>query len=247
MNRSVVKVIIATGMLWSGSGIAAAPAAADPVGPGTDSGADTPRPARPPGRVSAEDPDDGEGGDWPCEWSRVCRPGSHKRWRGDSIMGGIPPAVIPVRVPAMAPVEPAAVPELGRTPAQSVPTSEPVAPAAQTSPIPALVPVVAPAVSLPPPAAPLPAAPPPAVSPPAVPPVAPLSRPAPVSLPQAPLESRIGYPDELRDADFGEVVSMALPGLAAIAGMTVLGGLFGYRQAKAGYVLRTAGVGRFLQ
>jgi hypothetical protein len=63
-----------------------------------------------------------------------------------------------------------------------------------------------------------------------------------------PAESlRLGYPEELRNADFGKVASVALPGLAAIAGMTALGGMFGYRQAKAGYLLRTAGAGRFLQ
>jgi hypothetical protein len=58
---------------------------------------------------------------------------------------------------------------------------------------------------------------------------------------------RLGYPDDLRDADLAKVVSMALPGLAAMAGMTALGGLVGYRQARAGYLLRAAGVGRFLQ
>ena len=40
---------------------------------------------------------------------------------------------------------------------------------------------------------------------------------------------------------------MALPGLAALVGITALGGLFGYRQAKAGYVLHAAGAGRFLR
>jgi hypothetical protein len=35
--------------------------------------------------------------------------------------------------------------------------------------------------------------------------------------------------------------------LAAIAGMTALGGVIGYRQARAGYVLQAAGAGRFLQ
>ena len=58
---------------------------------------------------------------------------------------------------------------------------------------------------------------------------------------------RLGYPDELRNADLATVVSMALPGLAAMAGMTALGGLLGYRQARAGYQLRAAGAGRFLQ
>ena len=44
-----------------------------------------------------------------------------------------------------------------------------------------------------------------------------------------------------------EVAAAALPGLAGIAALTALGGLLGYRQAKAGYVLRAAGTARFLQ
>jgi hypothetical protein len=58
---------------------------------------------------------------------------------------------------------------------------------------------------------------------------------------------RLGYPAELRDADLAKVVSTALPGLAAMAGMTAFGGLVGYRQARAGYLTRAAGAGRFLQ
>jgi hypothetical protein len=57
----------------------------------------------------------------------------------------------------------------------------------------------------------------------------------------------LGYSDDLRGADLAKVVSMALPGLAAMAGMTAIGGVVGYRQARAGYLLRAAGVGRFLQ
>jgi hypothetical protein len=44
-----------------------------------------------------------------------------------------------------------------------------------------------------------------------------------------------------------ELASVALPGLAAILGLTALGGLLGYRQAKAGYLLPAAGAGRFLR
>ena len=73
----------------------------------------------------------------------------------------------------------------------------------------------------------------------------------PIAPPEAPAEStgllRLGYPDEFRNADLGHVAALALPGLAAIAGMTALGGILCYRQAKAGYVLRAAGAGRFLQ
>ena len=58
---------------------------------------------------------------------------------------------------------------------------------------------------------------------------------------------RLGYPAELRDADFAKIAALALPGLAAIVGMTAFGGVIGYRQAKAGDLLRAAGAGRFLQ
>ena len=36
-------------------------------------------------------------------------------------------------------------------------------------------------------------------------------------------------------------------GLALLGGVMLLGGVIGYRQARAGYQLRTARVGRFLQ
>jgi hypothetical protein len=55
------------------------------------------------------------------------------------------------------------------------------------------------------------------------------------------------YLPELHRDDLGRIASTALPGLAALIGMTVLGGAIGYRQARAGYLLRAAGAGRFLQ
>ncbi len=58
---------------------------------------------------------------------------------------------------------------------------------------------------------------------------------------------QLGYPVELRTDDLGRIASTALPGLAALVGMTLLGGVIGYRQARAGYLLRAAGAGRFLQ
>lgn len=253
MNRSVINVIIATGVLSAGVGFVPAPAAADPVGSGNSS-ADTPRPPRPEGRtIAAEDPDDRR--DWPCDWSRVCRPGTQKRWRGNSVMAGIPLAAPPVRIPAVVPVEPAAVPEPDLLPAVlapesavlpeqvALPPTAAVRPASASSVVAASVPAALPSASLPRP----PAAVPPAGAPPAaVPPAA--SAPEPPQLvPESAGLPRLGYPDELRNADLGKVASMALPGLAAIAGMTVLGALFGYRQAKAGYVLPAAGAGRFLR
>ena len=61
-----------------------------------------------------------------------------------------------------------------------------------------------------------------------------------------PPEGRLGYPAYLRNADFAQVAAVALPGLAAILGVSALGGFLGYRQAKAGFVLRAAGTARFL-
>lgn len=58
---------------------------------------------------------------------------------------------------------------------------------------------------------------------------------------------RLGYPEYLRQATMTELASVALPGLAAILGLTALGGLLGYRQAKAGYLLPAGGAGRFLR
>lgn len=54
-------------------------------------------------------------------------------------------------------------------------------------------------------------------------------------------------PPGMPSANLGQIAALALPGLAGIAALTALGGFLGYRQAKAGYVLRAAGPGRFLQ
>ncbi len=40
---------------------------------------------------------------------------------------------------------------------------------------------------------------------------------------------------------------MALAGVAGLFAFTALGGLIGYRQAKAGHAVRAAGTSRFLQ
>ncbi len=64
---------------------------------------------------------------------------------------------------------------------------------------------------------------------------------------EAPASSRVGYPKYLREAKIGEVAALALPGFAGLLALTALGGFFGYRQAKAGHVVRTMGTTRFLQ
>ncbi len=75
------------------------------------------------------------------------------------------------------------------------------------------------------------------------------SGPPPRTGPAAPASESVllGYPEYLRQATMTELASVALPGLAAILGLTALGGLLGYRQAKAGYLLPAAGAGRFLR
>lgn len=76
------------------------------------------------------------------------------------------------------------------------------------------------------------------------PPAAPAPRRGDGTLPTA---ARAGYPGYLRDADMAQVATLALSGLAGILGMTALGGFLGYRQAKAGYMVRAGGIARFLQ
>lgn len=64
---------------------------------------------------------------------------------------------------------------------------------------------------------------------------------------EVPPSTRVGYPEYLRQAKTGEVAALALPGFAGLLALTALGGFFGYRQAKAGHVVRAAGTSRFLQ
>ncbi len=84
----------------------------------------------------------------------------------------------------------------------------------------------------------------PAAAPP--PPTAPPPVPAPENVAPAPNRAPVKLPD-LPSPNLGQIAVVALPGLAGIAALTALGGFLGYRQAKAGYVLRAAGTARFLQ
>ncbi len=257
MNRSVINWMITGGVLVSGAVVAAAPAVANPVGSGPANGNDTAktsgtdtakrdddrgagkRPVRHQERSGAEKPDSGRDDDWPC-CSRICRPGSDRRGSGGSGIGLLLAGLnTPQRPPVAAP-RPAALPVLEVLPAVTAPIrSAPPAAVVEARP--------APMVVVPVPAAPRGTTPPVASVPPlsrpiSVAPVAPI----PSSQPAPPARG-LGYPVELPGADLGHVAALALPGLAAIAGMTALGGMLGYRQAKAGYVLRAAGAGRFLQ
>lgn len=264
MNRSVINVLIAAGVLAGGVGVGAVPAVADQGEPGVVSGStdtdtgkpdtdkpdtdkpDTDKPDtgkpddgthppahRPPRPDRDTRPDDGQ--IWPCRpaWNcpvRVRR--NLNRWLP------VPPTV---RLPQAPGVDPQPeLPALVARAVPAVPQTAPPAPAAVAPPL--FVPPASAAPRAPLPAAPIRSLPPPPAAVPAVP-----AAPAPAPAADRAEALRVGYPEELRNADFRKVASVALPGLAAIAGMTALGGMVGYRQARAGYVLRTAGAGRFLQ
>lgn len=145
--------------------------------------------------------------------------------------------------------------------------AEPTAPApaapAPAGPVPAPVvapPVVVPSIVVPPMMPPAPAigpvvtAPPPEVHPPSLtPPPRTDRQPAPVGElgPQEiPVTFRVGYPDYLRAATLGELAAVALPGAAGLFVIAALGGLVGFRQARAALALPPANIAnvvRFLQ
>ena len=103
---------------------------------------------------------------------------------------------------------------------------------------------------------------PPVVAPVIVPPMMPIVEPEPESVPQPgpeaaptprrpepaavvdlaagapPAMFRAGYTDYLRTASTREIAAVALPGVAGMMALTGLGGLLGYRQAKAGQSVR---------
>lgn len=57
---------------------------------------------------------------------------------------------------------------------------------------------------------------------------------------------RAGYGEYLRTAGLGEIAAVAIPGFTGILVLTGAGGLLGYRQARAGHAVRSAGTVRFL-
>ena len=262
---------ISAAVLYAAVGVGtSAPAGADESGRGQAAGADAPgtvgasnepgprRHGRDKDRIAPAGTD--PGGD-PCPWWPVPRPvppappinRDISRSNNEFIVA---PAVVPaIPVPQFgagveAPVDIGDFPE--DAPAVTAPVDtpspawDPAGPGLPSGPVVRVVTA---------PVAPPPVAPPPLVPAAAGAPSARMSSPAASPPPpqrpnagvQPPAPVRVGYPDDLRDADLAKVVSMALPGLAAMAGMTAIGGLVGYRQAKAGYLLRAAGAGRFLQ
>jgi hypothetical protein len=233
------------------------PGGTDAAAPGTDRASNDPGPRRhgrdkkrpdSAGTVAGDSTDDAASRpDDPCPWWPVPRPVPppapvivRNNVHNSGFIGSMP-AVPAVPVPQFGGgVEPRV--DIGDTPA-ALPavTTTAVAPAAGYPAAPGPVsravtspPVTVPAAVVPPAQMRAPAAPPP-----------PPQRSGAGAQPTAP--TRLGLPDDLRDADLAKALSMALPGLAAMAGMTAIGGLLGYRQARAGYLVRAAGAGRFLQ
>ena len=64
---------------------------------------------------------------------------------------------------------------------------------------------------------------------------------------EAPASFRVGYPEYLREAKTGEVAALAVPGVVGLLVLTALGGVVGYRQARASHLVHAAGTARFLQ
>lgn len=104
--------------------------------------------------------------------------------------------------------------------------------------------VTSPSVNQAPAAVPMAAVPPASPEPEGSPaPGAPVPAPSPrtsISLPQRnsgvgqiPDPFRVGYPQYLRTATTSDLLAAALPGVAGIAGFTLVGAYAGYRQAKA--------------
>jgi hypothetical protein len=62
-----------------------------------------------------------------------------------------------------------------------------------------------------------------------------------------PVAFRAGYSDYLRNAGMAQITAVAVPGAAAILLFTIGGGFIGYRQARAGHVIRAEGMTRFLR
>jgi hypothetical protein len=61
-----------------------------------------------------------------------------------------------------------------------------------------------------------------------------------------PASYRAGYPEYLRNAGISQVALLAAPGIAGMVLLTGVGGLVGYRQAKAGHAVRSGRASRFV-
>jgi hypothetical protein len=61
-----------------------------------------------------------------------------------------------------------------------------------------------------------------------------------------PASYRAGYDDYLRKAGVGQMAAVAVPGVTGILALTGMGGLLGFRQARAGHAVRANGTARFM-
>jgi len=86
---------------------------------------------------------------------------------------------------------------------------------------------------------------------PGEPPIEPPNPPNPINENAATLSDavafRAGYSDYLRNAGMAQITAIAVPGAAAILLFTLAGGFIGYRQARAGHLIRAEGISRFLR
>lgn len=272
MNRPVISATIAAGVLIAGPGVVlAATALADPDGSATANGAGVVATDDPGGRPH-RDPYRGPGSPTPeFPYLRPGAPGPSgnsglgmipvppaPRTPVSVISGGVDRGVPEVSIPEVSvPESLASGVSAPEAPVFSAPGSaalplpqDPIQmpsliqlPTLTQLPGPILVPQQQPTPwSLPAPG-PAPAAP--ALMPKAARPPAAVAVPKPAT-PVAGIPE-LGSPNPFGNADIGGVAARALPGLAAILGMTAFGAVLGYRQAKAGHMLRAAGAARFLQ
>jgi hypothetical protein len=143
----------------------------------------------------------------------------------------------------------AGIPPLPSTPPMPVPEMPPVPPLPPEAPAPFVVPPpAAPPTAGPPSALPNgPSLPPePAAQTPPPPPNAPLTSIAPQSRPGG-LPYRAGYSGYLQTASTTELTAVAAPGVAGIFLVTMSGAFVGYRRAKVGNLIQTAGISRFAE
>ncbi|MBV8965435.1 MAG: hypothetical protein JO191_04580 [Mycobacteriaceae bacterium] len=77
------------------------------------------------------------------------------------------------------------------------------------------------------------------------------AKPSPPAAGSSPLNAQVsfraGYSDYLRNAGMAQITAIAVPGAAAILLFSVAGGFIGYRQARAGHIIRAEGITRFLR
>lgn len=62
-----------------------------------------------------------------------------------------------------------------------------------------------------------------------------------------PASFRAGYAAYLRTAKIGEIAGLGFAGLLGLVALAAVGGMIGYRQAKAGLAVRAGAPVRFLQ